>query len=87
MSKVNKNEISYGDIIKVLDGIENQASKKKDTVRVMIRGLSIDGYKTIKGYNADIVTDDEYYRNSVSDTKKFLQFSQIQITIMKEEKL
>jgi hypothetical protein len=81
-----KQIMDVDDIRDLVDGLQRTAAQKGDTIRILVRAMAIDGMKTLKGYNTDLMVDDfeDYYRNSVHDPSKFSFFSHLQITIEKE---
>jgi len=84
--KDGKQIMEADDIRDLVYGLQRQAEEKGQTIRILVRAMAIDGMKTLKGYNTDLMVDDfeDYYRNSVSDPTKFSYFSHLQITIEKE---
>ena len=59
--------------------------EKKD-IKVLIRGLNIDKWMTLKSYTNDLDNDEDedYYINKCADSDKYNKFFQCQFTIMKE---
>jgi hypothetical protein len=76
------------DIINLVNEIESQAKKKGETIRVMIRGLNGVRMFTLKGYDTElnVLDEEEYFDSKVRDATKFSDFSQLQVSIMKETK-
>ena len=74
-------------IKQLVDGLQKAADKKHDRIRILVRAMTPDGMKTLKGYNAQLALEefDEYYQNSVQDAQKFRSFSHLQITVEKEK--
>ncbi len=79
-------KITPEDIRQLVKSIEGQAAKKNETIRLMVRGLNGMRMFTLKGFDEELnVHDfDEYFQGKVKDVSKFSDFSQLQVTIMKE---
>ena len=59
---------------------------KKNGGKIGIRGMAIDGWKTLKDYHNEILTEaeyDDYYVNKVIDTSKYHSFPQLHIYVHK----
>ncbi len=56
----------------------------------MVRGLGIERWMTLKGLNEEFDPEslEEYYRNKIKeeDIQKFIEYSQIQITVFKPKR-
>ena len=65
--------------------INNARLQNKD-IKLMIRGLNIQRWMTLKGFNTDVEVDGlkDYYQNKVDNAEKFLSFYQIQVTMIKK---
>lgn len=58
----------------------------KSVSDILIRGLSIDKWNTLKPWGRDLkyMNQEEYYQGKVKDTAKFLKYFQIQLTIVRK---
>lgn len=77
-AKKAQDNITLNDIKSIITAI----NKKDPSAKVRIRGLA-DSWKTLKGFNSDLMTDediDEYLNGRVRNTSKFKSFSQIEIS-------
>jgi hypothetical protein len=82
----DKKPISLDDVKKLTLHYGQQAEKADDDVRIGIRGMAIDGWKTLKDMNNSILTEaeyDDYYVNKVMDTNKYHSFPQLQVYVQK----
>jgi hypothetical protein len=82
----DKKPISLADVKKLTLHYGQQAEKADDDVRIGIRGMAIDGWKTLKDMNNEILTSDDYdsyYVNKVMDTSKYHSFPQLQVYVQK----
>ena len=64
-----------------------ELAKHKKNWRVMVRGLAIDKWTTLKTFKDDMVTFDEYSDymvNKVVNVEKFDEFFQIQISTLED---
>ena len=63
----------------------NNARLQNKNIKLMIRGLNIQKWITLKGFNTVIEVDGllDYYQNKVDNANKFLSFYQVQITMIK----
>jgi hypothetical protein len=86
MSRTDKKTLSIDDIAEIAKSIQSQADKKKENIKMMIRGLNIDKWYTIKNFDHDLNADeiDEYLDGQVHDTHKFNDFFQIHVTIYRQ---
>ncbi len=82
INKKNKKSINPKEIKRLTENLLQSAPKGS---KLRIRGLGIDRWHTLKGYdtNLDVKEDEEYYDGKVRETGKFADFSQIEITILK----
>jgi hypothetical protein len=84
--KDKKANISTSNVKALYEKLEKQAEKDGKAVKIMIRAMAIDGKWTLKGLNTElnVLDRDEYYTdNRVKDSRKFSDFAQLQITIVK----
>lgn len=82
----DKKPIALADVKKLTIHYSNQANQADEDVRIGIRGMAIDGWKSLKDPNNDMLTEaeyDDYYVNKVMDTTKYHSFEQLQIYIIK----
>ena len=63
----------------------NTARLQGKDIKLMIRGLNIQRWMTLKMFNSVIEVDGlkDYYQNKVDNVEKFLSFYQVQITMIK----
>ena len=84
LSNKDKSNISTDDIKEIINHLTVGGTK------IMVRGLNIERYQTLKGMNGEFNADEfvDYYVNKVAeaDVKKFTEFKQIQITVFKPKK-
>ena len=84
-AKKAQDNITLNDI----KGIINAIYKKDPSAKVRIRGLA-DSWRTLKGFNSDLLTDeeiDEYLNGRVKNTSKFKSFSQLEISTIVLKKI
>ncbi len=84
ISKKNKKNIDIDEIIELFHGLEKQGKAKGLHTEFMIRGESVAGWSTLKGFGDDLKTVEDfldYYNNTVSVTTKFGNFFQLQLTV------
>jgi hypothetical protein len=83
LSRTDKKNLSIDDIAEIAKSIQTQADKKKEKIKMMIRGLNIDKWYTVKSFDSDLNADeiDDYLDGQVHDTNKFNDFFQIHVTI------
>ena len=83
--KDKKMNITPEDVRQLVKSIETQASKRGETIRLMVRALNGMREFTLKGFDTDLdVLDfEEYFEGKVKDISKFTDFAQLEITIMK----
>lgn len=78
--------ISLADVKKLTLHYSNQAHNANEDVRIGVRGLAIDGWKSLKNPENEMLTEEEYndyYVNKVMDTTKYHSFEQLQFYIIK----
>lgn len=85
--KSGKFDIGNKDIEHILEGIEEEAEKNNERVKIMIRGLNIDKWFTLKTFSQDInlLDDDDYYNGKVKESSKFEKFGDLRITVMRSK--
>ena len=83
MSRHDKQLITTNQIASITKSIQTQADKKKENIKLMVRGLNADKWYTIKSMDSDLNEHeiDEYLNGNVGNTGKFLDFFQIHITV------
>ena len=82
----DKQTVSLADVKKLTLHYGNKAAQANDDVHIAIRGMAIDGWKTLKAFENSILTEaeyDDYYVNKVRDTTKYHSFPQLQLYIEK----
>jgi hypothetical protein len=86
LSRKDKNLMHIDEISNIVQSIENEANNRKEDVKVMVRGLNIDKWYTLKSFQNDLDSDvvDEYLHGLVQDTVKFNDFIQVHLTIFKQ---
>ena len=81
LSNRDKSDITTDEIAEIVNRLSTGGSK------VMIRGLNIERWCTLKGMNEEFDPESfvDYYVNKIreQDVQKFTEFSQIQITVFK----
>jgi hypothetical protein len=80
----DKKPISLADVKKLTLHYGTHANN--NDAKIGIRGMAIDGWKSLKDYKHDILTDaeyDDYYVNKVMDTTKYHSFEQLQLYVHK----
>ena len=85
MSRNDKKMLSMDEIAEISKSIQTQADKKNEKIKIMIRGLNIDKWYTLKSFHSDLNADevDDYLEGLVHDTHKFKYFFQIHLTVYK----
>ena len=85
MSRNDKKMLSMDEIAEISKSIQTQADKKNEKIKIMIRGLNIDKWYTLKSFHSDLNPDevDDYLEGLVHDTHKFKDFFQIHLTVYK----
>ena len=77
----DKSDITTDEITEIVNKLSTNGSK------VMIRGLNIERWQTLKGMNEDFEPETfiDYYRNKVQedDVQKFTEFKQVQVIVFK----
>lgn len=84
--KDNKMKITPSDIKNIVKSLNEQAKKKNENIKIMVRGLNGLRMFTLKGFSTDlfVLDEDDYFKGKVRDTQKFADFAQLQISIQKE---
>ena len=81
LSNSDKSNITTEEIGQIVNQFSTGGKK------IMVRGLNIERWMTIKGMNEDFDPESfiDYYVNKVreEDVEKFTEFSQVQITVFK----
>lgn len=81
----NGQMIKYNEFAQILNRIQTSATNKGKQTRVYMRGMTIDGMKTLKGFNTDIISLDdfnEYFDNRVQDVGKFNEVGFLEIGVV-----
>ena len=80
----DKSDITTEEISEIVNKLSTGGSK------IMVRGLNIERWQTLKGMNEDFDPETfiDYYRNKVreDDVQKFTEFKQVQVTVFKLKK-
>jgi hypothetical protein len=88
ISKRNQAKITLEEVMELAVGLEKIGEKQGEYVKMLIRGLGPIRMHTLKGFDEDLKTLDdyeEYFNNNVKDTVKFESFYQLQITIFQQK--
>ena len=87
--KNGKFDISSDDVLELIEGIENEARDNNQKIKIMVRGLNIDKWVTLKSYynDANIKDDEDYYAGKVADDTKFEKFANIKITVRRQKNI
>lgn len=85
--KILKKEgkITYDDVKEMTKYLQKNAKKKNVEMKIGIRALAIDQWKTLKSMDNELMTEeeyDEYFINKVQDISKFNKFEQLQFYII-----
>ena len=84
LSNRDKSDITTDEVAEIVNRLSTGGSK------VMVRGLNIERWCTLKGMNEDFDPETfiDYYRNKVQedDVQKFTEFKQVQVTVFKLKK-
>jgi hypothetical protein len=89
VSRNDKKLIDIDEVIKLTTGLQGIGDSQDKNTSLLIRGESIAGWTTIKGFDEDLKSIDdylEYYSNRVKSTGKFNGFYQLQVTIISYDK-
>ena len=81
-----KGDFSPEDVTNLIEKLHNDASKKKEKIKLMVRGLAIDKWATLKGFgddNFNVADYTDYFHNRVKKDAKFNSFSNLQLTMIK----
>ncbi len=83
---VNRNkDITIKQIANIYKTITYQAHLKNKKIKIMIRGLALDKWVFLKGYDNKLDESEqafeEYYSNRVADATKFSNFGQLQFYV------
>ena len=83
LSNTDKSKITTEEIGQIVNKFSTGGNK------IMVRGLNIERWMTVKGLNEDFDPDSfiDYYVNKVkeADVEKFIEFMQVQITVFKKK--
>lgn len=81
LSNKNKSFMTVNQVNKIIHKFKSNNSK------VMVRGLNIQKWATLKGFDTEFDPDNfiEYYENKVNDASKFTTFAQLQISVLKDK--
>ncbi len=83
LSNTDKSKITTEEIGQIVNKFSTGGNK------IMVRGLNIERWMTIKGLNEDFDPESfiDYYVNKVkeADVEKFIEFMQVQITVFKKK--
>jgi len=85
LKKGNK-KIKYRDLSEISQYMEEKAQEKGERIKVGMRGMAPDGWKTLKAMDTDLMSEadyDDYFVNKVSNTSKFSSFDQVQLYVIK----
>jgi hypothetical protein len=88
ISRSDEKPITQDELIEISNSIQDNATEKDyKKFKYMIRGLLINHWTTIKGFNTDIDIGgiEDYLDGLVRDTGKFNQIIQLQITTFFEK--
>jgi hypothetical protein len=81
ISKTDSTLISLGQVREIINQLE------KKNAKVMVRALNVEKWTTLKNFddvfNSENFTD--YYKNKVKNVAKFTNFSQLQVSILKDK--
>jgi hypothetical protein len=80
-------DLNFEDAKAITKWMTDEGIKNGDAnIRVGIRALAIDGWKSIKNLSNHLETEadyDEYYRDKVIHSAKFHEFTQFQVFVLK----
>ena len=83
LSNTDKSKITTEEIGEIVNKFSTGGNK------IMVRGLNIERWMTVKGLNEDFDPESfiDYYVNKVkeADVEKFIEFMQVQITVFKKK--
>lgn len=85
ISKTSGDMITVDDVIELGSGLQKVGEVKGFHTQLLIKGMSKAWETTLKGFDEDLKSIDdylEYYSNKVKSTDKFNGFFQLQITIV-----
>jgi predicted transcriptional regulator len=85
-NKIKGKPLKQKDIKEIVNQINAKYIRDKDkTPKILVRGMSEIGVWTIKSYEDTIVAmfddEDDYFAGRITDTGKFQQFDQIEISL------
>jgi hypothetical protein len=89
LSRTDKKSIKLNEINKMTQGLYQAGQSKNKKTSLLIRGLSNAGWFTLKGFDQDVMDEDDYidyFNNRVKSTDKFNDFYQLQITLVTYDK-
>ena len=84
--KKNDKKIKYRDLSKIALYMEEKAKAKGERIKVGMRALAPDGWKTLKAMDSDLMSQedyDDYFINKVSNVSKFSSFYQVQMYVIR----
>ncbi len=79
-------DFTSNDVKNIITKLHQDAETKGEDIRLMVRGLAIDKWATLKSFGEDQFNEDaylEYFENRVKNVSKFQNFSQLQVTMVK----
>ena len=83
LSNKNKSNITIEEISQIINRFQKGGAK------ILVRGLNIERWATLKGLNEEFDGEsfEDYYRNKVEESavEKFIEFSQVQISVIKKK--
>lgn len=84
ISTTNKTMITINQVEKIINKYKSEGVKK-----IIVRGLNIDRWVTLKSYDGDLNIDEieDYYINKVhNDHEKYINYYQIQLSVFMPKK-
>ena len=80
LSNKNKSNMTPQQVEKIINKFKSNGSK------IMVRGLNIQKWATLKGFDTEYNPDDieDYYINKVDNPSNFTTFYQLQISVLKD---
>ncbi len=89
LSRTDKKSIKLNEINELSKGLYQAGQSKNKKTSLLIRGLSNAGWFTLKGFDQDVMDEEDYidyFNNRVKSTDKFNDFHQLQITLVTYDK-
>ncbi len=89
LSRTDKKNIKLSEINEWSKGLYQAGQSKNKRTSLLIRGLSNAGWFTLKGFDQDVMDEEDYidyFNNRVKSTDKFDDFHQLQITLVTYDK-